>query len=351
MNRFGRRLFEIFFRGYTEKVWGIPCSEVRAEWAAQRIRGLTLGSLVKDAFGRKDSRDIKTLVREFLYPRRGPGMMWSRMARVLEERGVRVLLNTPVESIEIEHGRIIAVRAGGHTWPAAHVISSIPIRNLVSMFSPAMPERVIAAADRLQYRDFIMVALILKRSNVFPDNWIYVHEPAVRAGRIQNYGNWSPEMTPDPGMTCLGLEYFCHDGDGLWNMPDEELVRLAQRELNYLGLAGGAAVLDGTVVRVPKAYPVYDATYRENLAAIRHFLDQAPNLQLVGRNGMHRYNNQDHSMLTGVLAARNVMGGSYDLWDLSIDAGYLEEGAVLTAEQIEALEAAQPAIPSAVRAS
>ncbi len=350
-NRFGKRLFDIFFRGYTEKVWGIPCSEIRAEWAAQRIRGLTLGSVIRDALGGGQNRgEIKTLIRQFLYPRRGPGMMWSRMAEILDSRGVRVLLNSPVEKIECDD-RGITVSAGGASWRAAQVISTLPIRNLVAMLSPRVPEVVLTAASDLNYRDFIVVALMLKRSHLFPDNWIYVHDPAVHVGRIQNYANWSPEMTPDPTMTCLGLEYFCHEGDGIWNRTDADLIALARRELAHLGLADAESITDGAVIRAPKAYPVYDAGYRERLDTIRKFLLLIPNLHLAGRNGLHRYNNQDHSMLTGILAARNIAGASYDLWNLAIDSGYLEEGSVLTAEQIDALEATQPAVPDAIRAS
>ena len=347
-NRFGRRLFDTFFRAYTEKVWGIPCREISAEWAAQRIRGLTLSSLVKDAFGRpRKQGEIKTLIRQFLYPRRGPGMMWSRMSEILAGRGVRVLLNSTVETVAWNDGKFV-VSAGGSRWTARQVISTLPIRNLVSLFSPRVPDAVSHAASNLQYRDFIVVALILKRSRLFPDNWIYVHEPGVMVGRIQNYGNWSPDMTPDPEMTCLGLEYFCHEGDGLWNMQDSDLAALARREIARLGLADADSVTDSTVIRVPKAYPVYDSGYRGRLDTVRQFLQTVPNLYLAGRNGLHRYNNQDHSMLTGILAARNILGASYDLWDLSIDSGYLEEGPGLTAQQIDSLQAEQPAVPSSV---
>ena len=348
-NRFGHRLYDIFFRAYTEKVWGIPCDQISAEWAAQRIRGLTLSSVVKDAFGQTSKEGaIKTLIRQFLYPRRGPGMMWSRMSEILESRGVTVELNAPVEEIHHSKGRF-KIRAGGRWWAAGQVISTLPIRNLFTLLSPQLPEPACVAASSLQYRDFIVVALMLKRSHLFPDNWIYVHDPSVMVGRIQNYGNWSPEMTPDPEMTCLGLEYFCREGDGLWSMTDLELTGLARREIALLGLADADSVTDAKVIRVPKAYPVYDAGYRDRLDIVREHLRDLPNLHLAGRNGMHRYNNQDHSMLTGILAARNIMGASYDLWDLSIDSGYLEEGPGLTASQIDSLQASQPAVPNQVR--
>src|SRR5581483_11110871 len=237
-NRFGQRLFRTFFRTYTEKVWGIPCTEIRAEWAAQRIRGLTLHALVRDALKpKRNAEGPKTLIREFLYPRRGPGMMWSRMCEILAERGVEVLFDTPVTAIESSGGRIRRVVAGERTFQPENVISTLPLRNLVSMFSPAAPAAVTRAAKSLQYRDFIVVGIIVPHDPRFRDNWIYVHDPEVKVGRIQNYANWSPEMSPDPEMTCLGLEYFCQEGDGLWSMTDEELLALGRRELAHLKLA------------------------------------------------------------------------------------------------------------------
>ena len=189
---------------------------------------------------------------------------------------------------------------------------------------------------------------MVRGRNLFPDNWIYIHDPNVAVGRIQNYGNWSPQMTPDPSTTCLGFEYFCQQGDALWNTSDQDLAARAAQELAHLGLAGESAVIDAKVVRVPKAYPVYDAVYRRGIAAVREFLGTVPNLQLVGRNGMHRYNNQDHSMLTAILAARNVMGASHNLWDLEVDSGYLEDGPNLTSAQIQALEETQPRVPGMI---
>lgn len=350
-NRFGRRLYSIFFKTYTEKVWGIPCTELSAEWAAQRIRGLSLMSLVKNAlFPQKGSANkdkvIKTLIHEFHYPRRGPGMMWQRFRELVEARGSRVVFEAPVEKIFWEPGRVTAIQAGGRLYEGDHFISSMPIRELIQALDPAPPENVRKAADDFHYRDFLTVVLIIRQKELFPDNWIYVHDPSVKVGRIQNYKNWSPWMVPDPEMSCLGLEYFCFEGDELWNTPDEKLIELGRQEMARLGLVKPETVVDGTVLRIEKAYPVYDGVYRRGLAAIRQFQQEVPNLQLVGRNGMHRYNNQDHSMLTAVLAARNIAGGRrYDLWEVNADTDYHEEGGTITEEELAALEATQPAVP------
>lgn len=347
-NRFGRRLFEIFFKTYTEKVWGIPCREIQAEWAAQRIRGLSLTSLVLNAIKPKPKdrqKAIKTLIHEFEYPRRGPGMMWSKTMAIVESRGCRVVFRAPVEKIRWQPGGVTAIHAGGSVYPAEHFISSMPVRELIRALDPEPPEYVRRAADDFHYRDFLTVALIVRGNNLFPDNWIYVHDPKVRVGRIQNYNNWSPEMVPSPENTCLGLEYFCFEGDGLWAMPDRELVDLGRREVGRLGLVDPTRVIDGAVLRVQKAYPIYDETYRRGLEAVRRFQEVVPNLQLVGRNGMHRYNNQDHSMLTAMLAARNILGARFDLWQVNVDADYHEEGSLITEEELKALDATQPLVP------
>ena len=348
-NRFGRRLYEIFFKTYTEKVWGIPCHEIRAEWAAQRIKGLSLFSAVWNAIVPKRGGDkqkaIKTLIHEFEYPRRGPGMMWKKTRDILEQRGSPVLFDRPVDKILWEPGRVLAVRSGGETYTGDHFISTMPIRNLLEALDPAPPERVRQAARDFNYRDFLTVALMVRGRDLFPDNWIYVHDPRVSVGRIQNYGNWSPEMVPDPETSCLGLEYFCFEGDGLWTTPDDQLIRLARKELALLGLVKEEDVFDGTVVRMKKAYPVYDGTYRRGLDVVREFLSAVPNLQLVGRNGMHRYNNQDHSMLTAILAARNILGARYDLWSVNADTEYHEEGGEITEKDLAALELSQPLVP------
>jgi protoporphyrinogen oxidase len=291
---------------------------------------------------------IKTLIHEFEYPRRGPGMMWSKTRDAIERAGSKVVFRAPVEKIAWEPGRVTAVHAGGQVYPGRQFVSSMPIRELIQRLDPAPPEYLRAAADDFNYRDFLTVALMVRGKNLFPDNWIYVHDSRVKVGRIQNYNNWSPEMVPDPETTCLGLEYFCFEGDGLWRTPDDELIELGKRELAQLGLLDPSQVLDGTVLRIEKAYPIYDAHYRRGVEAVRRFLETVPNLQLVGRNGMHRYNNQDHSMLTAVLAARNILGARYDLWQVNVDGDYHEEGAELTEKELQALDASQPLVPGRV---
>ena len=294
-NRFGRRLFDLFFRSYTEKVWGMKCNEIASDWAAQRIRGLSLRSLVQNAvgLGRKGGKagEIKTLIDSFEYPSRGPGAMWDAMARLIRKRVGVITLGAPVERIEWEPGRVLAVHAAGRRYEADHVISSMPIRDLIACLDPPAPPELAEAIDHFKYRDFLTVALIVQQPDLFPDNWIYIHEPRVKVGRIQNFKNWSPEMVPDPATTCLGMEYFCFEGDDLWTASDADLVALARREVVALGLADAADITDGAVVRMPKAYPVYNDTYQKGLDTMRGFLATVPNLQLIGRNGMHQYNN------------------------------------------------------------
>jgi protoporphyrinogen oxidase len=357
-NRFGRRLYRAFFKTYTEKVWGIPCGEINADWAAQRIRGLSLAVAVRDIFRRRktdeDGAVVRTLINEFHYPRLGPGMMWEAMAEKVKARGGAVRLGARVERINMRGRRVesVEVETGGRTelLPGADFISSMPMRELVRKLSPRPPANVIDAAERLRYRDFLTVALVVNRRDLFPDNWIYIHDPRVRLGRVQNFKNWSADMVPDASKTCLGLEYFCFEGDGLWAMSDEELIELGKRELQQLGLARAEEVEDGTVLRVPKAYPVYDSTYRESLDILRDFFASVPNLQLVGRNGMHRYNNQDHSMMTAVLAVRNILGESHDLWRVNTDAAYNEEREGADgAHALKSLAATQPAVPERIQ--
>lgn len=344
-NRFGRRLFETFFKSYTEKVWGMDCREIGADWAAQRIQGLSLWSLVRDGLIPGARNEIKTLIKKFQYPRLGPGMLWSRMREIVEQRGVKIVMNAPVERVCWDSGRVTAVEAGAERWEASHFISSVAIRDLVEKFSPVAPRQLQAATGKLRYRDFVTVALIVKAADVFPDNWIYLQDPNVTAGRVQNYKNWSAEMTPGPEMTCLGVEYFCNESDAFWSRPDAELIELAKREMAQLGLVRVEQVVDAAVVRMAKAYPVYDREYQSVLGVVREFLDGVPNLQLIGRNGMHRYNNQDHSMLTGILAARNVAGAHFDLWNLNLDKDYLEQGPIVTDEEVAAMEQSQPLVP------
>jgi protoporphyrinogen oxidase len=327
-NRFGRRPFRTFFKTYTEKVWGLSCSELRAEWAAQRIRNLSVGALVRHAFGPR--QEVTSLIEEFHYPRLGPGMMWRAMARAVNEGGGSLSLGSDVVRI-LRHGmrvRAVEVRREGRleTVPGTDFISSMPVTEFVKRLDPPAPVEVRQAAEGLRYRDFLTVCLIVDRAHLFPDNWIYVHDPGVRMARIQNFKNWSPEMVPDPGRTSLGLEYFCNEGDDLWSRPDAELVELGRRELAGIGLAAAGEVSDGCVFRVRNAYPVYDSAYAAHLATIRTFMDAFENCRTVGRNGLHRYNNQDHSMLTALAAVRSLLGdGREDLWSINAEAEYHEE--------------------------
>jgi protoporphyrinogen oxidase len=337
-NRFGKRLYEIFFKTYTEKVWGIPCSEIRAEWAAQRIQGLSLARAILNATALQKRMDtIKSLIHEFQYPRLGPGQMWETCRDRIVDRGHPVLLQHAVDQFDMSEGRVTAVHArtpnGRQTFEAEHVISTMPLRSLVRAISPAAPDRYRQAAEGLRYRDFLVVVLILKKDDLFPDNWIYIHTPGVQVGRIQNFNNWSSAMVPVAGMTCLGMEYFCFKGDGLWEAKDEELIARGAAELEVLGLGSRSDVVDGTVIRMPKAYPIYDAAYKGHLSEIREFIDPIANLHTVGRNGMHQYNNQDHSMLAALLTVANMQGGSYDPWDTNTGFEYHEEQRLETAHQ------------------
>jgi len=340
-NRFGKRLYEIFFKTYTEKVWGIPCSEIRAEWAAQRIQGLSLAKAILSATSlNRRQTSIKTLIHEFQYPRLGPGQMWEACRDRVVERGHQVLLGHYVDRLHMENGRVVAVTAktpdGQRTFPGEHFISTLPVRSLVRGIRPAAPAEAREAADGLRYRDFLVVALILNRDKLFPDNWIYIHTPGVKVGRIQNFNNWSAAMVPEPGTTCLGLEYFCFKGDGLWSARDEDLIAQATRELEALGLARASDVVDGTVIRMPKAYPIYDSAYRGHLGRVREFIDPIANLHTVGRNGMHKYNNQDHSMLAAMMAIANMRGASHDIWDVNTDFDYHEEQRLNRTESLTA---------------
>jgi protoporphyrinogen oxidase len=327
-NRFGRRLFELFFRSYTEKVWGVPTSEIRAEWAAQRIKGLSFMSAARAAFLGNRGDKVKSLIEEFHYPRFGPGQMWEAMTDRICALGGDVRVGAPVERIGIHNGVVTEVDVGGTTIAPAHVISSLPLQATVAMASPAAPREVLEAARGLRYRDFLTVALVMEGEDLFPDNWIYIHDPGVRVGRIQNYRSWSPWMVPDERMASVGLEYFCFEGDDLWSMADRDLVALAAREIAELGLADRERVRDGHVVRVPKAYPVYDGEYAERVSTIRRWLGDLGNLQQVGRNGLHRYNNSDHSSLTAMRAVDNLLTGArHDIWAVNAESVYHEEHA------------------------
>ena len=341
VNQFGERLFRIFFKTYTEKVWGMSCREISADWAAQRIKGLSLGSAIKHALlssGKPKDRKqvVKTLIDTFRYPRLGPGMMWESFAQKIREFGGHVLLGRRVVGSRFDSTRdlwIITTRdALGNVeeYLGEHLISSMPMRELVTQIEPHLSSNVVRAAESLRYRDFLTVGLIVRDQGRFTDNWIYIHDPSVQVGRVQNYKSWSPEMVPDPAFCSYGLEYFCFAGDKLWDSPDTELIALAKNELQHLKLADSADVVDGCVIRQPKAYPVYDDTYQQNVDTIRVALEQNfPTLHLVGRNGMHKYNNQDHAMMTALLAARNIIAGQrrYDVWAVNQDAEYHESGA------------------------
>jgi protoporphyrinogen oxidase len=333
INRFGRRLFTIFFKTYTEKVWGIPTRDLSADWAAQRIKGLSLSSAIINAFrGRPKATGaiIKTLIDTFDYPRHGPGQMWEKVAGDIRTLGGRVELGWRAHKIHHDAGRVTSIevvnpQGGKQVIRAEHYILSMPLRETVLTFDPPLPAAVISAARQLAYRDFLTVALVVHGPNPFPDNWLYIHEPGVKLGRIQNFRNWSEAMIGRAGTTCLGLEYFCFAGDGLWTLSDAKLIELGRQELAQLGIVRPEQIREGTVVRVEKAYPVYDPGYQARIDVIRGALAPFANLQVIGRNGMHKYNNQDHSMMTAMLAAKNLHGGRFNLWNVNTDAEYHEE--------------------------
>jgi protoporphyrinogen oxidase len=328
-SRFGWRLYNKFFKTYTEKVWGVPATEIQADWAAQRIKNLSLWKAVLNALTPHKKTSITSLIEEFEYPKLGPGMMWERATELVREQGSEVRMSAWVVRIRREAGRAVAVEVespGGVRTELAceHVVSSMPLAELALALDPPAPDEVQQAAKGLHFRDFLTVALVVPKDRGFPDNWIYVHDK-VKLGRIQNFGSWSPEMVKD-GRTCLGLEYFVFEGDELWTMDDEDLVALGKREIAQIGLIREEDVEKGYVVRMPKAYPVYDGGYEARVETIRRFLDaEVPNVHPVGRNGMHRYNNQDHSMLTALLTVENLFGEDYDTWSVNVEAEYHEE--------------------------
>ncbi|HTW10820.1 MAG TPA: NAD(P)/FAD-dependent oxidoreductase [Acidimicrobiales bacterium] len=328
--RFGWRLYNHFFKTYTEKVWGYPGSELQADWAAQRIKNLNLFNAVRSAlFPKKGQRQITTLIDQFEYPRLGPGMMWEHCRDKVEAAGSKVYMSAPVTRIRRDGGRAISVSSTTEGAVTEHlasaVISSMPLSALARAIDPPPPREILAAADGLHYRDHVTVALVVPESASFPDNWVYVHDPSVKMGRIQNFGRWSPDMVKG-GRACLGLEYFVFEGDEIWSMPDDELVRMGKRELGLLGLVDPAAVEAGYAVRMPKAYPYYDADYKSNVEVVRRWLaENVPNVHPVGRNGMHRYNNQDHSMYTAMLTVENLIGARHDVWSVNVEEEYHEE--------------------------
>jgi protoporphyrinogen oxidase len=328
--RFGWRLYRIFFKTYTEKVWGVPADEIQADWAAQRIKNLSLFKAVMNSLlPKRNQKDITSLIEEFQYPKYGPGMMWEVAREKVEAQGSKVTMETRTVAVRHSGGRatsVVVESEGGQTeHDCTHVISSMPLSALILAMDPPAPAEVQAAARGLGYRDFLTVALVVPESAGFPDNWIYVHSPEVRLGRIQNFGSWSPYLVKE-GRTCLGLEYFVFEGDDLWASADDDLVELGKRELEAIGLVKAADVETGYVVRMPKAYPVYDEAYRTNVDIMRSWVDEnVPNVFPVGRNGMHRYNNQDHSMYTAMLAVENILGADHDIWNVNVEEEYHEE--------------------------
>lgn len=341
VNQFGARLFGIFFKTYTEKVWGMPCDEMSADWAAQRIKGLSLGKAVVDGIRRSlglnrhpnDGMETKTLLESFRYPRKGPGMMWDAARDRILEHGNSILMGHKLHQLAWDEAgqfwRVVSTDADGNqtVLRADHVISSAPMRELAARVHPVPAS--LPQAMALNYRDFLTVALMIRSEDLFPDNWIYIHDDRVQVGRIQNFRSWSPEMVPDESLACVGLEYFCFEGDGLWSASDADLIALATRELAQLSLCDPAQVVGGAVVRQEKAYPVYDDDYAAHVEAVRGELEaRYPTLHFVGRNGMHRYNNQDHAMMTAMLTARNIIAGArrHDVWAVNEDAEYHEAG-------------------------
>jgi protoporphyrinogen oxidase len=330
--RFGWRLYRTFFKTYTEKVWGIPVNQMPADWAAQRVKNLSLSAAVLNAImPKRNQKEIASLIEEFQYPKYGPGMMWEVAAQKVEKMGGTITMNTGVTAIHREGDRATAVTVTDDSgaqrrMPADHVISSMPMSTLLKVMDPQPPADVLAAANDLQYRDFLTVALVVPQEFSFPDNWIYIHEPGVKVGRIQNFGSWSPYLVKE-GRTCLGLEFFVFEGDDMWTKSDEDLIKQATAELETLGLVREGAVESGYVVRMPKAYPTYDQYYKRNVEILREWLAaHASNVYPVGRNGMHRYNNQDHSMLTAMLTAQNILDQTtHDVWSVNVEEEYHEE--------------------------
>ena len=339
-NQFGARLFNIFFKTYTEKVWGMSCKEISADWAAQRIKGLSLMSaltnaITKTLLPKTGSNVIKTLINSFRYPRKGPGMMWDACAAKVKEQGNKIKMGCKASSAHYDEIQktwtVTYTDASGasHSETGTQLISTAPLREMTLALSPKVSEKTQAAARALRYRDFLTVVLIVENVKDFEDNWVYIHDPDVQVGRVQNFKAWSPEMVPDPKFNCFGLEYFCFENDGLWSMSDTNLINLGKKEIEKIGLASQIDVVDGCVVRQSKAYPVYDDDYSKHVNTIRSELrNRFPSLHLIGRNGMHKYNNQDHAMMTAMLVAENIQLGreAFDVWNVNEDAEYLEAG-------------------------
>ena len=329
-NRFGSELYHTFFKTYTEKVWGIPCDKINKDWAAQRIRGLSLLGALKNAlFPPKGNSDIKTLIKTFTYPRLGPGQLWESVRDQVLAKGNTLELNKTVVKLNHADGWMTSVETqDGSVYEADHFYVTMTLRDLIAGLNPAPPAEVRHAAKSLLYRDFLTVALVVNRENLFPDNWIYIHDPGVHVGRIQNYKNWSKAMMANQAQTCLGMEYFCNRGDDVWETRDEELIRLAGREVEAIGLAKASDCVDGCVVRIPNAYPVYDGDYKRHRETIRDWLNgHFKNVYPAGRGGLHNYNSQDHAMMAAVLAVRSMEEGQrHDVWSINTDEEYAEVG-------------------------
>ena len=332
---YGRRLYNHFFKTYNEKVWGVSASEIAADWGAQRIKGMSLWAAVWEPIrakffgGRDKGKQVTSLIEEFNYPKYGPGQMWERCTELVTEQGSTVEFDARVTRIEHQDGRAVAVTTTTNGVETRHectdVISSMPISQLLEAMDPPVPDDVLKAAKSLRYRDFMTVALVVPENFGFQDTWIYIHDPDVEVGRIQNFSSWSPYLVKD-GRTCLGLEFFVQEGDEMWTKSDEDLVEQGKRELAHLNLVDPGKVEDGYVVRMPKAYPFYDWVYKQNVQTLRDWLEaNTPNVHPVGRNGMHRYNNQDHSMYTAMLTVENLFGASHDVWSVNVEEEYHEE--------------------------
>jgi len=329
-NRFGKKLYNTFFKTYTEKLWGIPCSQIQAEWAAQRIKGLSLLTAVKNAIIPNKNGTVKTLINEFKYPKYGPGMMYEQMAQNIEKAGGDILMEQEVIKIKYDDFIIKSVVTRDKNnneaeYCADNFLSSMPITTLVKSLSPAVPQEVLEAAGNLTYRSFITISVILNSPNPFPDTWIYVHSPEVKMGRIQNFKSWSPFMVSNKNQIALGLEYFCTEGDDLWNMKDTDLIKLGLKELEKIKLGKGEDFVSGFVARVSKAYPVYDTNYKKHIEVVKKYLSKFKNIQPIGRYGMFKYNNMDHSILTGIYAAENILGKNNNIWAVNADKEYHEE--------------------------
>jgi len=327
VNQFGQRLYETFFKAYTEKVWGISCSQISADWAAQRIKGLSLSKAILNAFGLTGKNKIRTLIDEFLYPRRGPGQFWEAMAAKFQRLGGQIILQAEARKIRLGSSSVNVTlyhQGKQEEIEGDKIITSAPLSETIMSLEPKVPDVVYIAGQKLRYRDFFTVCLVIKKRDLFPDNWVYIHSPEITAGRMQNFKNWSPEMVPDLNHTSLGLEYFCFSSDPIWTEPDQELLNLAINDIQKLKMGNENEILDGTVVRVPKAYPVYDPDYKTQLSTIKDYLNQLSLIQVIGRNGLHRYNNQDHSMMMGLYAAWNILGGHHSVWDINVEDEYQE---------------------------